>query len=467
MLSLNVRVLLFDPSFHNDPVTDGFPVTDGITVDVARFPAFEAEDPEEVIPLRPDPASGLFTVESQEAQVDADWFFRVTFERRNFSLRLGTLLHPEEVTPDALPVFAPARLPVWDSGWDDGYETNEFFGEEGVLTPASADRPIVLAIPLRRVYIIGHRGAPHHFPENSLASYERALDLGANGLEFDLCLTRDRRIAVFHDPRPDSMRQKFEDLPYELVSPEIDGRIALIKALRGLEYRVVRRKPLLTRASLDIVKLRFEQVRTYYKYHHVNGVEYPVPDLEEFLGFVSSELKRAKMLFFDVKNAPSWDPGRRIRRFVEFGALIGRTLQKFPWLPDTMVIANEIPEVLDALRQGILGAGEGRCQFAYDAAGGAAALVGIKEDPLEMARTLGNDVVSVGSLARAGDLDDILEATRDRDYDTASRLVTVLHWTLNDREKMHDSFRAGVNGIVTDKPDVMKKLMDDLRVYVG
>ncbi|MBI3586576.1 MAG: hypothetical protein HY088_05560 [Ignavibacteriales bacterium] len=52
-----------------------------------------------------------------------------------------------------------------------------------MLIPSSKDEPIVLEIPLRELFIIGHRGAPHHFPENTIASFKKALDLGANGLE--------------------------------------------------------------------------------------------------------------------------------------------------------------------------------------------------------------------------------------------------------------------------------------------
>jgi glycerophosphoryl diester phosphodiesterase len=462
-----VRVLLFDPSVHDEPERDGIPVTSDITVDVARFPGYRPEAPDQVIPLRGDPATGLFVGELGPGTVNEEWFFRITFERRNFSLRLGKLLHPSEVTPDAEPVLAPGRLPVWDSGWDDGYETNEFFGEEGLRVPATPERPIVLTVPVRRVYVIGHRGAPFFYPENTIASYRKALEVGANALEFDLCMTKDRRIAVFHDPRLDTVRRMFESLPYELVSPEIRNRWALIKAFVSGEYRIIRRRPVLNRSSLDIVKLSYDQVRMFYRYHHVEGVEHPVPELEEFLKFVVTGGSRLKMLFFDVKNAPAWGLRRHRRRFREYGRLIGETLQEFPVLPETLVVANENEQVLAALKEGILGAGEGRCQFALDAAGSAAALFGLKDNPLAMARRLGNEVVSVGSLARAGDLDEIIEAARDRDYNPASRLLTVLHWTLNDPGRMRESFRGGVNGIVTDKPDLLRAIMDELGVYVN
>lgn len=50
-----------------------------------------------------------------------------------------------------------------------------------------------------RVWVIGHRGAMGHCPENTFASFERALDLGADWIELDVHRTRDGALAVIHD----------------------------------------------------------------------------------------------------------------------------------------------------------------------------------------------------------------------------------------------------------------------------
>jgi glycerophosphoryl diester phosphodiesterase len=47
--------------------------------------------------------------------------------------------------------------------------------------------------------IIGHRGASAHAPENTTAAFEQALACGADGLEFDVRLARDRVPVVIHD----------------------------------------------------------------------------------------------------------------------------------------------------------------------------------------------------------------------------------------------------------------------------
>lgn len=51
--------------------------------------------------------------------------------------------------------------------------------------------------------IIAHRGASAHAPENTMAAFQLALDQGADGIELDVMLTKDNRIAVIHDDTVD------------------------------------------------------------------------------------------------------------------------------------------------------------------------------------------------------------------------------------------------------------------------
>jgi len=57
---------------------------------------------------------------------------------------------------------------------------------------------VILLDPAGRP-VIGHRGAAAHAPENTLASFARALELGAEALEFDLRLSADGQAVVCHD----------------------------------------------------------------------------------------------------------------------------------------------------------------------------------------------------------------------------------------------------------------------------
>ena len=50
------------------------------------------------------------------------------------------------------------------------------------------------------VLIVGHRGARNLWPENSLEGFRRARELGVDGVEFDIHLSRDGELVVIHDP---------------------------------------------------------------------------------------------------------------------------------------------------------------------------------------------------------------------------------------------------------------------------
>jgi glycerophosphoryl diester phosphodiesterase len=51
--------------------------------------------------------------------------------------------------------------------------------------------------------VYGHRGAPAEFPENTLASFRRALELGVTGIELDVHLSADGVPVVIHDETVD------------------------------------------------------------------------------------------------------------------------------------------------------------------------------------------------------------------------------------------------------------------------
>ncbi|MFH1873670.1 MAG: glycerophosphodiester phosphodiesterase [Pseudomonadota bacterium] len=47
--------------------------------------------------------------------------------------------------------------------------------------------------------LIAHRGAKREAPENTIPAFRRALELGCDGIEFDVVLTKDRVPIVTHD----------------------------------------------------------------------------------------------------------------------------------------------------------------------------------------------------------------------------------------------------------------------------
>ena len=113
------------------------------------------------------------------------------------------------------------------------------------------------------ILLLGHRGARRYAPENTVAAFDLALEHGADGFEFDLRLTRNRRVLICHDPkfnRVSIRRSTLKQLQSSCSSPvefppcleDVLQRYAktaflnLEVKVRGIErqvYRILRRFP--------------------------------------------------------------------------------------------------------------------------------------------------------------------------------------------------------------------------------
>lgn len=75
--------------------------------------------------------------------------------------------------------------------------------------------------------VIGHRGAMGHETENTLASVQKALDLGVDMIEIDVFRIKSGEIMVFHDARVDELTNgtgNIEEYSYlELKQLTLDG----------------------------------------------------------------------------------------------------------------------------------------------------------------------------------------------------------------------------------------------------
>ena len=52
---------------------------------------------------------------------------------------------------------------------------------------------------MNKIYIEGHRGACALYPENTLLSYGKAMEMGVDAIEFDIWLTSDKVPVLMHD----------------------------------------------------------------------------------------------------------------------------------------------------------------------------------------------------------------------------------------------------------------------------
>jgi glycerophosphoryl diester phosphodiesterase len=69
--------------------------------------------------------------------------------------------------------------------------------QRGPGTPALADGEVEMGS--KTIWTIAHRGASGHAPENTMAAFRRAVELGARFIETDLQITRDAQVISLHD----------------------------------------------------------------------------------------------------------------------------------------------------------------------------------------------------------------------------------------------------------------------------
>jgi len=83
--------------------------------------------------------------------------------------------------------------------------------------------------------LYAHRGAAAERPENTIPSFERALEVGADALEFDVHATRDGVLVVSHDPdgaRMAGVRRAFRDATWDDVKTWDAGHGFVVSAER-------------------------------------------------------------------------------------------------------------------------------------------------------------------------------------------------------------------------------------------
>jgi glycerophosphoryl diester phosphodiesterase len=124
--------------------------------------------------------------------------------------------------------------------------------------------------------------------ENTLPSFRRAVEEGANGLELDLNITLDGEVIVWHDFEPTELRSRIRrwglepDVPYQPILP---------------------RDPQHRRPTSELL---LSDVRRYFGYANKKTkarVDVLIPTLSEFMEWADGEA-RIGLVFLDVKLPP-------------------------------------------------------------------------------------------------------------------------------------------------------------------
>jgi glycerophosphoryl diester phosphodiesterase len=151
-----------------------------------------------------------------------------------------------------------------------------------------ADRPAP-------ILVIGHRGASGHRPEHTLASYELAVDLGADFIEPDLVSTRDGTLVARHENEISETTDVADHPEFRerRTAKTIDGRAATGWFTEDF-----------TRAEIKTLRAR-ERLAT--RDHSLDG-RFEVPTFEEVLALArrkSAETGRTIGVYPETKH-PTW-----------------------------------------------------------------------------------------------------------------------------------------------------------------
>lgn len=71
------------------------------------------------------------------------------------------------------------------------------------------------------IKVFAHRGFKSKYPENTLLAFKKAIEIGCDGIEFDVQMTKDERLVIIHDETVDRTTDGqglVKNLTYEEIS---------------------------------------------------------------------------------------------------------------------------------------------------------------------------------------------------------------------------------------------------------
>ena len=287
----------------------------------------------------------------------------------------------------------------------------------------------------------GPRGARGLLPENTLPAFERALALGVTTLELDVGMTKDGVLVISHDPylNPDIAR--------DASGRFLEQRGPLIRSLTWAELQVY---------DVGRIKPGTEYARQFSDQVPVDGAR--IPRLSDLFDLV----KRAgdDRVRFDIETKLSPDKpdetplpepfARALVDQIRKAGVAGRsTIQSFDWRTLQVVqrIAPEIPTAYLTLQRRFDNIGAERSEGSNWTAGYQYRVHGSVP---KMVKAAGGGTWS----AFHGDLD----AAKVKEAQALG--LKVLAWTVNDPAQMARVLDYGIDGLITDRPDLARKLLE-------
>lgn len=284
----------------------------------------------------------------------------------------------------------------------------------------------------------GHRGARGLAPENTLPAFMRALDLGVNTLELDTGLTKDDVVVISHDPvlNPDLVR----DASGQWVTDKI--------AIRSLTYEQL--------SKFDVGRIRpgSRYAETFAKQQAMDNTG--IPTLDTLFEMVRQRGKEKVRFNIETKLSPlkpeeTASPEAMVRALlavIEKNNVASRvTIQSFDWrtLQISQKLAPNIPTAYLTIQQGQLNnAGDALKGTASPWTAGLAAREG--ESLASLIKRAGGKVWS--PFWR--------DLTQPLIAESQAQGIQVIPWTVNVLADMERLLDWGVDGIITDYPNLLR-----------
>ena len=287
-----------------------------------------------------------------------------------------------------------------------------------------------------------HRGGRGLMPENTLAAFSKALDIGVTTLELDVGITQDGVMVVSHD------RHLNPDLIRDAQGQHLTERGATIMSMPFAE---------LQRFDAGRLKPGSNYAKTFAQQQAVDGER--VPALTALFDVANKRGATDVRFNIETKISPNaanetLPPEPFVRALISeirnAGLTNRATIQSFDWR--TLQIAQkEAPEIVTVYLSSQQGAGD---TVQLGKPGGSKWLAGFDVD--DYAGSVARTVRAAGGTVWSPHYKDITERLV---RDAQSLGLKVVPWTVNDEADLAQLLAWKVDGLITDYPDKLRALM--------
>ena len=297
-----------------------------------------------------------------------------------------------------------------------------------------------------------HRGGRDARPENTLYSYQYALEYGAATIECDMQLSRDGVLVMSHNP---------------VLNPEI--------TVDAKGNRIEKDTWFINEMTVDEIQSfnvgAMDESTEYYALHGQTQIKTDafIPTLRQLFELVRDSGNENIRMSIEAKAYPDpqlgilyekrSDPADIVRAFYdivkEFGFEKRVILQSFDW--QVLVLMEELDPSIETIalysEQPSWGSPDSTTLW-LDRQEASPWLAGLNihdfdDDPVKAAHALHIDHVSPY-------YEELTEAQVKEAHEFGMKVVP---WTVNNAEDMEAMFRMGVDGIITDRPWILREVL--------